>query len=119
MELNTVSTKLTNSALMMGLWLLSLSSCQHKHPESSFPSERHYRHALFKGGFETILFKADGSIFVKMLVNGVAVIANGKYERNRLITVKLPTGPMRCMIFVEITDEKLLSFDTDHRWERI
>lgn len=103
---------------MIGLWLLSLSSCQRKNPESTFDSDRQYRHHLFTGGYETIMFKPNGSVFVKMLVNGVDVIANGTYERNKLITVKLPTGSMSSMVFIEIPDKKLLSFDTNHRWEK-
>ncbi|WP_461073351.1 hypothetical protein [Spirosoma horti] len=118
MGLSTVFNRSSGYTLVLGLWLLSLSGCQRKNPESTFDSDRQYRHALFKGGYETIMFKPNGSVFVKMLINGVDVIANGNYERGKFIKVKLPDGPQRNLVFLETPDKKLISFDTNHRWER-
>lgn len=118
MRLNTIFRKLNSYSFLIGIGLLGLAGCRHKHPEATFDSNRQYRHALYRGGYETIKFKPDGSVFVKMLVNGVDVIANGEYERDKVITVKLPTGPKRSLVFIETPDRKLLSFDTNHRWGR-
>lgn len=118
MRLNIASNKMSCSALVAAFYILSLSSCQNKRQEATFSSEQQYRHALYRGGYDTIKFKPDGSVFVKMLVNGVDVIANGKYKRNKLITIELPIGPERSMVFVETPDKKLLSFDTSQRWEK-
>jgi len=64
------------------------------------------------------MFKPNGSVFVKMLINGVDVIANGNYERDKFIKVKLPIGPQRSLVFIETPDKKLISIDTNHRWEK-
>jgi len=118
MRHKVISNRLSCSALVVAFGILSLSSCQNQNQKPTFSSEQQYRHALYRGGYETIKFKPDGSVFVKMLVNGVDVIANGKYERDKLITIKLPTNPKRNLVFMETPDKKLLSFETNHHWQK-
>jgi hypothetical protein len=105
----------TTTAVALLLFVFSLS-CRSK-DKHFFASEQRYKHALFRGGYETLHFKPDGSVSVRMLINGVDVVTTGQYQRDRLLLkVQLPTGPKPVILFQEIDDQELVSLDTNHKW---
>lgn len=118
MGLRTVFNKLNGFTLVIGLWLLSLSGCHRKNPESTFDSNRQYRHGLFRGGYETIKFKSNGKVYAELLENGMTVKANGNYEREKnQIKLALLTGPRRNISFWQLPSNELLDSDKNNRWE--
>ncbi|WP_345245606.1 hypothetical protein [Nibrella saemangeumensis] len=99
--------------------LTILGGCTNdKNDYPPFTSERQYRHALYKGGYETIKFKPNGQVYAKMLVNGTEVEANGNYRirKKHYIDVALASGPYRKIHFINPIEEELIESNRSFRW---